>query len=466
MPTSRKSGSKSKSRKIIQKEEIKFIRDPVHNLIRIEDRFILDLIDTPEFQRLRRITQLGLASLVYPGSTHTRFSHSIGVYHLAKRVINHLSTIEKKRKIDDYIKKIVISTALLHDIGHGPYSHLFERAMKNVLEKNYMDHEEWTKRIIRESKKVRNILKRESEKLPEDICEVIDGTYISHFVNTIISSQLDVDRFDYLMRDSLMTGAKYGEFDIEWIIRTMALGVPKNKKNGGKIETVVIDGRRGLSALQLHLIGRLYMYKHVYYHKTIRAAENMLGKILERMFILIRDKKLVLEHTFFKKILREEKLSVEDYIKIDDIILWALIEESIYKSNDKILKDLSRRLLNREIFKVIKIDPKWKFTEKMVKYEKLKDLVESEYGEEFVDYYLLCDDASNIAYKDYMYSLEKDEPSQEIYFFRKNRNDIHMISESSESVIIEGKKALEFKEDRWYIPHEIKSEANRIIGEK
>ncbi|MCL4552968.1 MAG: HD domain-containing protein [Candidatus Marsarchaeota archaeon] len=244
----------------------KFIRDPIHDLIRIrpENRFIMDLIGTGPMQRLRRIAQLGLARLVYPGAEHSRFTHSIGVFHLAERVMNQLEE-ESERPIFEGHREAVLAAALLHDVGHGPFSHIFEKISKRLGLATAVKHEAWTSRVITENDEIARILSERS--IVEQVGQILSKIYSPHYVMAIISSQLDVDRFDYLLRDSYMTGTHYGEFDLEWMLRTLAVRkvrVPGDGSGmGSEIETVVVDGRRGLSGLEEYLLGRHYMYQHV-----------------------------------------------------------------------------------------------------------------------------------------------------------------------------------------------------------
>ncbi len=188
---------------------LKFIRDPVHDIIRIQHPFVLDLLNTAAIQRLRRIRQLGLAWLVYPGAEHSRFTHSLGVYHLAGRVMNQL---EEERRVagidsgeplfDERRRKAILAAALLHDVGHGPFSHAFEHILAKVSGA-MVPHEAWTKRIIREQDDVQQALTRaDSETIADDIVEIIDGVSKPHYVTAIVSSQLDVDRLCAVARQT------------------------------------------------------------------------------------------------------------------------------------------------------------------------------------------------------------------------------------------------------------------------
>lgn len=189
---------------------MKVFRDPVHDIIAFdkrEDRLYLDLINTKEFQRLRHIKQLGLSSFTYTGAEHTRLAHSIGVAHLMKRFITHLSTL-KQESSQEIIEKLIeerdlaIVSALLHDIGHGPFSHAFEKVTGE-------DHETWSIRILQGKTEVNEVLEEYRTGFAKEVSDVIRRIHSSNIVVKLISSQLDTDRIDYLLRDSLMTGALY-----------------------------------------------------------------------------------------------------------------------------------------------------------------------------------------------------------------------------------------------------------------
>src|SRR5437660_7671187 len=192
-------------------------RDPVHNIIRLrtdtdEGRLMVRLIDSFEFQRLRRIKQLALALFTYQGAEHSRFAHSLGVLHLMTRVLDRLS---EKYRIPEEARAAARAAALLHDTGHGPFSHVMEKVLS-------FHHEEWTRRVVlSEETEAGQILRDYSADLPRNVASIIAGTFQPAFLAQLVSSQLDVDRMDYLLRDSLMTGAKYGNYDVEWIINAI-----------------------------------------------------------------------------------------------------------------------------------------------------------------------------------------------------------------------------------------------------
>src|SRR5262245_33613025 len=189
-------------------------RDPLHNIIsldesKFDDRLVVELIDTPEFQRLRRVKQLGLAMFTYQGAEHSRFTHSIGVMHLMTRALNLLAA---RHSISEELRAIARAGALLHDVGHGPFSHVMEHVTG-------FHHEDWTRRIILDPETAINkILASRDASFPDKVASLYDHSFRPAFIWQLVSSQLDCDRMDYLLRDSLMTGAKYGIYDLEWVL--------------------------------------------------------------------------------------------------------------------------------------------------------------------------------------------------------------------------------------------------------
>ena len=434
----------------------KFIRDPIHDIIRIEDQFILELLDTAAMQRLRRIRQLGLAWLVYTGAEHSRFTHSLGVYHLAGRAMDQLNRVNGRDLFDGEKREAVLAAALLHDVGHGPFSHIFENVAKKMPGSNEAQHENWTLKIIRDDEAINEILRGVSEEMPDYVHQILGRTYKPHYVTALISSQLDVDRFDYLLRDSHMTGVQYGTFDLEWTLRTLAV---ESVEKG--VETVIIDGRRGLSSLESHLVGRHYMYKHVYYHKTIRAAEQMLHKVIERAAYLRHKDEDIRSNAAFDKMARGEELRVDEYLSLDDFVLFGWIEEWSKYDTDKILRDLSRRLVRRDLLKPIVVPSTASRTVYRKNHDQLRKMVaDADYDP---DYYMLEDTVDDIAYKGYMLNLEQGRVAdeEEIWFVNPDGNPCRLSAE--DSILTQAENALKFQEDRWFVPVEVADTARKEL---
>jgi HD superfamily phosphohydrolase len=261
----------------------KVFRDPVHGLIRIEpdDEFILDLINLPEFQRLRRVRQLGISSLTYPGAQHTRFAHSLGVYHFAKRILSSLrrryATEKELIAVLDSQRRNVLAAALLHDVGHGPFSHMIERAFDE-----FDDHEEKTVSLIRDGGNITDCLAKHGID-PKSVANLILKTSEFSFLVDIISSQLDADRMDYILRDALNTGVKYGAFDAEWVLNSLCLGGEPGQKITGDFKSLrlCLEDRRGLFSAEQLVMARMHMSYQVYYHRATRGWEAHLLCLLQ-----------------------------------------------------------------------------------------------------------------------------------------------------------------------------------------
>jgi uncharacterized protein len=319
-------------------------RDPVHNIIRLgiespEEELLVRLVDTAEFQRLRRVRQLGLAAFAYQGAEHSRFSHSLGALHLVSRILEKL---ENKNEISDFDRLTVRAAALLHDIGHGAFSHV----MENVLG---FHHEDFTvKAVLSEETEVGRVLRSFSAELPERVASVIRGDFKPVALAQLVSSQLDVDRMDYLLRDSLMTGVKYGIYDLEWIIKTLKIDREQDR---------IYVAAQGLFAVEDYLQARYYMFRQVYFHRTLRSAEIVLRAILRRALELSESGERVwtAPGTAFEKVLRREGLTLREHLELDDTDVWFHIKQW-QRSTDAILADLSRRFINRNLFKSLDLD--------------------------------------------------------------------------------------------------------------
>src|SRR5437870_4279576 len=282
-------------------------RDPVHNIIPLRDdsaegRLMIRLIDTPEFQRLRRIKQLGLGLYTYQGAEHSRFTHSLGALHLITRILDQLSD---RYQIAAEDRATARAAALLHDVGHGPFSH----AMEKVLG---VHHEKMTMlAVTSEETALCNALRSFSTELPQRVASIIDGTFKPSALAQLVSSQLDVDRMDYLLRDSLMTGAKYGLYDLEWIINALQID-----EQGDRIYIAA----RGIFAVEEYLQARYYMFRQVYFHRSLRSAEVVLRSALRRALELFKAGKDVwyAPGAAFEKVLSRQLLTVGEHLEIDD----------------------------------------------------------------------------------------------------------------------------------------------------
>lgn len=325
-------------------EREKVLRDPVHDHIYIQHRVILDLIDTKEFQRLRRIKQLGTTSLTFHGAEHSRFSHSVGVYEITRRICdlferNYPTRTPGDGLWDDSERLVALCAALLHDVGHGAYSHTFEHIFST-------DHEEMTRRIITDpSTEINRVLCGVSPAFPGKVASVINKTYSNPQVVQMISSKLDADRMDYLLRDSYFTGTHYGTFDLTRILRVM------RPYKGG----IVFD-KTGMHAVEDYIISRFQMYQQIYFHPVSRSMEVILAHLLKRARDLYRAGRL--EKGFARDYLKpffDNDFTLEDYLRLDDGVLNTCFE-SWRSSGDEILRDFAARFLDRKPLKSMLYD--------------------------------------------------------------------------------------------------------------
>ncbi|MVP02164.1 HD domain-containing protein [Paenibacillus lutrae] len=316
--------------------EEKVFKDPVHKYIYVQDRIVWDLINTKEFQRLRRIRQLGTSFLTFHGAEHSRFSHSLGVYEITRKII---SQFERNQYADWPAEErlLCLCAALLHDVGHGPFSHSIEKVFGT-------NHENWSCRIILGDTDVNKVLSQVSPTFPHDVAGVICKTYRREIVTSLVSSQLDADRMDYLLRDAYFTGVNYGTFDLERILRVL-------RPYQGKI----VVKESGMHAVEDYLMSRYQMYWQVYFHPVTRSAEILLGKALECA-------KALFEEGYSFEFMPEPilhlfqgKLSLSDYFLLDESLMQTVLMYWTLEKNP-VLADLSGRFLHRRLFKFTSVD--------------------------------------------------------------------------------------------------------------
>lgn len=354
--------------------EEKVFKDPVHRYVHVRDRVIWDLIGTKEFQRLRRIKQLGTTYLTFHGAEHSRFNHSLGVYEIIRRIIDDV--FAGRPEWNEDLRLLSLCAALLHDLGHGPFSHSFEKVFD-------LDHEAFTQKIIVGETEVNEVLSRVHKDFPKQVAEVIAKTSPNKLVISLISSQIDADRMDYLQRDAYFTGVSYGHFDMERILRVMR---PK--------EDQVVMKQSGMHAVEDYIMSRYQMYWQVYFHPVTRSAEVILTKILHRAKELYqKGYSFKVQPIHFVSIF-EENISVADYLKLDEGIMgyyFQMWEEE----EDRILSDLCKRFSKRNLFKYVEFDP-------AKEYKKLSEL-SSLFRKAGIDpdYYLVVDSSSDLPYDFY-----------------------------------------------------------------
>ena len=327
----------------------KIIRDPVHDVIALDlgdaaDRLILDLLACREVQRLRRVRQLGLASLAYPGADHSRYSHSLGVFHTARLILGRLA--REGHRPAPKVREATLVAALLHDLGHGPFSHVFERV-------SGIDHEGITRRLILDpDSEVHRVLIRRETTLPERAVALLTGEAGDEVARDVLASQLDADRLDYLLRDNLHTGSRYGRYDLAWLLQAMTVADNRLAING-----------KGVSAAEAYLQARYHMYRHVYFHKVVRAAEGMVKLALQRAreLILSGDPPGDVGGAALAvppgggpvtKVLTGDRLTAGEFHDLDDVSVLACFK-SWRSGGDAALADLCAALLDRRLYKTI-----------------------------------------------------------------------------------------------------------------
>jgi HD domain-containing protein len=319
-------------------DETKVLKDPVHGYIHIHYEVIWNCLDSKEFQRLRRIRQLGGDFQVYPTAEHSRFSHSLGVYEIVRRMVTEIKSLCVE--LTEYEKVCVMLAGLLHDVGHGPFSHAFEHVTNH-------SHEEYTAKIILGNTELNSILRAVSRKLPEDIVSIIQHTHENDILNQIVSGQLDADRMDYLLRDSYFTATSYGQFDLERILRTMRV---RKTSEGRK---VIVVKHTGIHSVEDYIMARYQMYWQVYYHPVARSYEAVFIQLFNRLKDIFKDNKDYFEDMkVLIPFLEKAEVREEEYFRLDEnslLYCCALIQDKA----DAIAADLAKRLQNRKLFEYV-----------------------------------------------------------------------------------------------------------------
>src|SRR4051812_37330717 len=327
----------------------KVFRDPVHNLIAFEDppcdRLLLALINPREVQRLRRIKQMGMTELVFPGANHSRFAHSLGVFHTARLFLEQLERV-CGQPLPQEQRAFLLAGALLHDVGHGPFSHAFEQVTGQR-------HEAYTHAIIHSDEtEVHQRLKGFDRDMPtrlalffdEDADEGRRTGDLPPYLAQVVSGQLDADRCDYLLRDSHATGTNYGHFDLAWMLAQL------RPDPGGKRFYLT---RKGVSAVETYLFARFHMYRTVYFHKTSRAAEVMLKLLFRRLKELVGTSGPVEVSPAVLEAFSGQ-IDLTRYLDFDDHTITEILKVCT-RSRDVVLRQLSDGLLNRRLFKALDV---------------------------------------------------------------------------------------------------------------
>jgi HD superfamily phosphohydrolase len=357
----------------------KIINDPVYGFITIRHPFILELIDHPWFQRLRRIAQLGLSHMVYPGALHNRFQHAIGAMHLMQNAIDELRL--KGNEIDDEEEVALLCAILLHDIGHGPFSHALEYTIASEVH-----HEKISSLIMAQ------LNEHFKGRLAMAIA-IFNNQYHKRFLHQLVSSQLDMDRLDYLARDSFFSGVVEGQVGSERILKMLDV-----------VDDQLVVEEKGIYSIEKFIVARRFMYWQVYLHKTVLSAEFMLVNALRRAQELARSGvelhcSPALRHFLYHKVtlsdLEGDSAALGYYAALDDFDIAAALK--VWQQHeDRVLSMLASHLVNRRLFKIeIQREP---FTPNRVNSE--IDRVAAKYGfsNEEAAYFVIHSSVDNRAY--------------------------------------------------------------------
>ena len=399
------------------RNKLKIVNDPVYGFIHIPNAFILDLIEHPYFQRLCRISQMGLSYLVYPGARHTRFHHALGCMFLMQQAIQTLRY--KQIEITPEEEEALYIAILLHDIGHGPFSHAMEHSIVEGI-----SHEEISLAFMQ-------ALNEQFEGRLSLAIEIFQKKYKKQFMNQLISSQLDMDRLDYLKRDSFYSGVSEGNINSQRIIAMLTV----------KNDTLIVE-EKGIYSIEEFLVARRLMYWQVYLHKTSIGAEFVLVKLLARVKELTHQgKKLPMTTAlrfFVENHITKETFdshALELFAQLDDYDIISGLKEWQY-GEDWVLAKLSQMILNRDLLRV-------RLYRSPVEKEKVQELLREaaeqlQIPEELASYFVFTGEISNTAYR-------KDE--QNILIYTKN-NKIIDVTKASDQMNLD---ALATKVTKYYL---------------
>ncbi|MEL7834315.1 HD domain-containing protein [Fodinibius sp. Rm-B-1B1-1] len=366
--------------------QYKIFNDPIHGFITVPKGLVLDLVDHPYVQRLRRIKQMGLGYLVFPAAEHSRFSHALGAMELAQRTLNNLR--EKDTTISPAEYEATLIAVLLHDVGHGPLSHTLEF---DLIEDFH--HEKMTLAVMRH-------LNRETDGKLDLAIKIFTDQYPKKpFLNQLISSQLDIDRLDYLKRDSAFTNVYEGSVGIERILKTMRV-----------LKGNIVIEKKGIYAIENYILARRLMYMQVYLHKTVLSADKLVRQIFNRVRKLINDGKKLYHASPALQYFLENKPSakkgiksevMQKYLQLDDNDVFQSIKYWQY-SSDPILANLCKRFQSRKLFRTTFLDkkPSKKISKKILtKTQKVLKARGLPYDEEAAGYYYSFDESYSEAYQ-------------------------------------------------------------------
>jgi uncharacterized protein len=337
------------------------IRDPLHNLIEFRadqfERVMWQVIQTPPFQRLRRVRQLGFSEFVYPGATHTRFAHSVGVFHSARQLMRIIEEHLGQQNYLEHQARVALAASLVHDVGHGMFSHAFEDVGK-TLGLKLAEHENVSVSLIRDSE-ISEVFTELGSGFANDVAEVIGRGRPGNLYDAVVSSQFDADRLDYMQRDRLMSGVQNSGIDLVWLMANLEIGklpVGVDEEQVGSIDTFVL-GPKATHAAEAYVLALFQLYPTVYFHKATRAAEKTFSALMARIIGLIREGHV-------------EKTGLSDYhpiscfardpdklgyiVNLDDTVFWGALP-MLVDAADSAIQKLASRLRERRLLKCIDI---------------------------------------------------------------------------------------------------------------
>jgi uncharacterized protein len=364
----------------------KIINDPVYGFVTVRHAFILELIDHPWFQRLRRIAQLGLSHLVYPGAVHNRFQHAIGAMHLTQMAIDEIRHRGHEITADEEIG--LLTAILLHDIGHGPFSHALEHSIvENV------HHEDISLFMMNE-------LNKEYNGKLDIAIQIFNDQYHKRFLHQLVSSQLDLDRMDYLARDSFFSGVVEGQVGSERILKMLDV-----------VNDQLVVEEKGMYSVEKFIVARRFMYWQVYLHKTVLSAEFMLVNALRRAkFLAMQGEELFatpslryfLYNSVSKESFFENSDAVMHYAQLDDYDINSALK--VWQNHpDRILSDISSRIINRKLFKIeLSREP---FSDEQLAIRREAVIKNQGISEHDLPYYFIHQSVDNLAYNQSLGSI-------------------------------------------------------------
>jgi uncharacterized protein len=337
------------------------IRDPLHDLIEFDtaddqlEKVLWEVIQTRPFQRLRRVKQLGFSDFVFPGAAHSRFAHSVGVFHTARRLMQVIR--RDVHPAEDSKIAQALAAALVHDLGHGPFSHAFEPIGK-ALGLKMADHELVSDSLVRDSE-VADALRALGSGFPNDVADVISGRGGNDIYRAVVSSQFDADRLDYVRRDRMMTGTQHAGIDYEWLMANITVGaVPfgVDEEQAGEVQTFVL-GPKAIYAAEGYVLGLFQLYPTVFFHKTTRGAEKLFAELFKRIVSLVQDGSLAKTglpkgHPLVK--FAESPDEVESALALDDTVVWGALP-MMAEADDETVADLALRLRDRRLYKCVDV---------------------------------------------------------------------------------------------------------------